>query len=112
MNTFRNLTPHSIGFFQGGIEVHSFPSEGAVRLEEFDTNEDAIRFDNGTMPVCERTYGSGTLPDEAGGVLLIVSQIVCEAFPSRRDLYFPAFDVRNDKGIFIGTTKLCQVPLP
>ncbi len=112
MHTFKNLTPHAIGFYQGGIEVASFPSQGQVRLEEIDTQESTIQFEAGIMPTCERSYGSGTLPPQEDNVALIVSQIVCEAFPERRDLYFPAFDVRDAQGKFIGTTKLCQVPLP
>ena len=112
MHTFKNLTPHAIGFYQGGIEVASFSSQGQVRLEEIDTAESTIQFEAGIMPTCERSYGSGTLPPMEAGVALIVSQIVCEAFPERRDLYFPAFDVRDAQGKFIGTTKLCQVPLP
>lgn len=110
MYKIKNLTPHAVGFFQGGIEVASFQSEGQVRLEEKDDKFNYLPFENGTVPTCIRRYGSGTLPEQEDGVILIVSQIVCEAFPKRRDLYFPAFDVRDTNGKFIGTTMLCQVP--
>lgn len=108
----RNLTPHTVGFYQGGELVYGFVSEGQVRLTEIDQNHGFVVVDGMKIPTCDRIYGDGTLPSQQDDTILIVSGIVCEAFPTRRDLYFPAFDVRDKDGKFIGTTTLCQVPRP
>lgn len=107
-----NLTPHTVGLYKGNELQYGFVSEGQVRLAEIDNNPGFLEFEGMKIPICERTYGDGTLPPQQDDTILIVSGIVCEAFPQRRDLYFPAFDVRDAQGTFIGTTMLCQVPLP
>jgi hypothetical protein len=108
-----NLTPHSIGLYVDGKEVLNLKSEGQVRLEEHDEATSGLDIEGvGKFPLVVRSYGSGTLPEEKEGTGYIVSQIVCAAFPERSDLFWPAADVRDDQGRIIGTTTLCQVPLP
>ncbi len=107
---FKNLTRHEVTLYQGGIAVFSFPSEGLVRLDEADTPSMMVATENATVPLCIRDYGAGNLPWPEDGVVFIVSQMVCDAFPERRDLVYPASDVWDDAGRIIGCTKFCQVP--
>lgn len=114
MESILNYTPHVVNItwtdLETGIEgsLSIQPQPEPIRLFEHDEQKSFVR----GIPCVVRYYQSGNLPEYDKDKILIVSQMVAAAFPERRDLFHPAADIRNDKGQIIGTSKLCQVPLP
>lgn len=101
-----NLTPHPINFMNGLV---LFPEKDPVRLEEkivkriegFQTLEDPETwYPEGypthekhtidTVPIIQKRWGSGNLPVPRKGVRYIVSALVANAYPERKDLLCPS----------------------
>lgn len=99
-----NATPHA---------VNLLGNDGNVN-KEFQP-EISIRIDSETIPVGEldginftdTEYGDPVgLPPERENVCYIVSNVVKDACPDRRDLLVPSEQVRDDKGRVIGCKSL------
>lgn len=118
MKTFRNLTPHNITL-KDGTQI---PSEGAVRLSETRTVKESFvivqnrghneyiteewqlddcnpDFIKPFPPIVEKEWGGTDLPEEQDGTYLIVSALVANAFPERKDLVCPE-TARNESGVY------------
>ena len=100
-----NCTPHP---------VHIVDADGNV-VRTIEPNGTPIRLASRTVPAGEHDgialskteFGEPVgLPDPEEGTLFIVSQIVKNALPERRDLVVPAEVVRDDKGQIIGCRSL------
>lgn len=105
MATVLNYTPHNpLRFFVDGDEAASLPAAGpAIRLTESSAPAGRIRVDGHDIPVVTMGYGtSDDLPDPRPGTVLVVSQLVCRAYPDRDDLVFPIDLVRNGSGDVVG----------
>ena len=95
--------------------LYGILSEGLARCGQIDTNPREAIIDNdhpdwAAIRVFTRSYGQVEgLPDPKPGVGYIVSQIVAQALPERRDLFFPGDLLRDKDGNIIGYKNLCQV---
>lgn len=109
---FINLTPHEITLSTavGGIIL---PSLGVARATEtrtwvarlFPTDPELGLHDS--LDVERVTYGNVVgLPGPADGCVYIVSQIVANAVPGRRDVVYPGRLIRDDQGRPTGCTSL------
>ncbi len=64
----------------------------------------------GEIPIKRIAYGEIVgLPDEQPDTIIVVSQLCCQAAPTRRDLYFPADLKRDEAGRIVGCCTLGQV---
>lgn len=65
---------------------------------------------DGYLPLVLLALGEVTdLPDPEDGVILIVSRVVAQALPSRRDLWFPHDMVRDEQGRITGARALGRI---
>lgn len=103
-----NLTPHDVVIFDDkGEVIKTYPKSGKVaRIQDSVT----IKGDIDGVPVGSITYGDAIdLPKPQDGVYYIVSLVVRQALPHRKDLISPdtspAGVVRDDQGRILGTTR-------
>ena len=100
MAQIKNLTPHAIHLVdQDGQVLRTFTSEGLVRLK-------TTTVDAGTIAGCRVTrteFGQPEgLPEFQEGTYYLVSQLVKNALPERKDLLVPAEVVRDQSGNIVG----------
>ena len=101
-----NKTPHQVYILNK--EDHSvlkvFPkSNGMIRVKENITNLKSI---NG-IPITSTSWSKTIdVPEYQQGVYYIVSQLVKNAMPHRKDFLVPKGAIRDDKGTVIGCTAL------
>lgn len=105
------MTPHQINLFDDWDQVlHVYPSKGTIRLE---TSKQQVQIDGlsdkiPTYKVVRSQANKDLLPKEKPGTYYIVSSMVQEAHPERRDFIAPntsadsAGAVRDEKGNIIG----------
>lgn len=110
MTQIINLTPHLITLINAHGGTRVIPSDGRVpRVAATRNVVDQVA----GVPVVEVTTGAVEgLPDPAPGTVLIVSRMVAEAAPHRRDLVAPDELVRDDAGVVVGCRQLGRVPAP
>lgn len=104
MIMLKNLTPHEVKIItdEGAIVVK--PSGIIARCEE----HEELAGELAGIPVTKIVMGEVVdLPTEEEGVVLIVSHIVLQACPERKDLVKPGKQVRNAAGDIIGCLSLC-----
>ena len=99
----RNLTPHAINLLVNG-EYVEYPPDGIVpRVSsvelpiEGDYPFEAVKVEYGDVQ---------DLPEPEEGVVLVVSKMCADARPFRRDLWYPARLVRDEKGRIVGCDAL------
>jgi hypothetical protein len=96
-----NLTPHAIKLPNKTIE----PSGKVARCEEI---THPVTIIDG-IEIVSKEYGEvQDLPEWALGMVYIVSFMVRDALPDRKDLLSPGDLIRNDKGEIIGCSNLVQ----
>lgn len=105
-----NLTPHAITLVVGGTATTISPEANAARAELRSTRVDTIRVGAIDVPVTrtEIVPGSAQLPPTRLDTLLIVSRIVADANPGRRDLLVP-HDIVRIAGKPVGCASLALV---
>jgi len=108
-----NLTPHSIHIVVDGRTV-TLPPEGTPpRVSTTETSAGTVVLDGAEVPVTTVATGELTgLPQPQEGVGYLVSRMVAEAAPQRRDLFIPHGLVRDEQGRVTGCSGLGQVPPP
>src|SRR5690606_27309669 len=87
------------------------PDGARPRVSTTETPAGAATVNGVQVPIVQ--VGTGDLeglPDQQPGVWLIVSRMVAEAAPHRRDLVIPHGLVRDDAGRVVGCSALGQVP--
>jgi hypothetical protein len=96
-----NLTPHTLHIHSyDGAEVTALPSEGSARCAVF---EEQIGDVNNTIPIYATRYGEiDGLPDPQEGTAYVVSLLVRQSLPERKDLLSPGQLIRDDEGKVIG----------
>lgn len=100
-----NLTPHTVNVVWNGGDVFEFPSEGEARCSQKTTEAGFI----GIIPITSTTFGEVEgLPEEKEGVYYIVSRLVMQACPDRRDLLVPNEIIRDELGHIIGCHSLAN----
>ena len=104
MSTFTNCTPHTLNVHTPhGVAVFA-PSGFVPRLEVSRAPAGAIDGIPTVRPTMGKTEG---LPDPAEGVTYLVSALVAEANPGRRDLASPGELIRDAEGKPVGCKGLC-----
>ena len=87
MERFVNLTPHKVNIITPEGVEREFESEGVARIDETDFK--VLRVHDG-IQIRQTQYGEVVgLPEAQDGVLYIVSFMVRERLPERRDLVSP-----------------------
>src|SRR5690554_3370931 len=107
----RNLTPHPVNLILDGHTITLPPDGTPPRVATTETPAGTVAVDGAEVPVVQ--VGTGDLeglPDQQPGVWLLVSRMVAEAAPHRRDLVIPHGLVRDDVGRVVGCSALGQVP--
>jgi len=99
-----NKTPHNVNIIVNGEIVKTFhPSGDIIRVEQEILPEDDIE----GIPITRSIFGKvEDLPEFYPGTFYIVSQMVKNALPMRKDLLVPVETVRNEEGIIIGCRSL------
>lgn len=100
----KNYTPHPINICnnQGEI-VKTFKSEGLIRLKSETVKDGEIN----DISISKTVFGQPEgLPSFQEGIYYIVSQLVKNALPDRKDLLVPAEVLRDDSGKIIGCQSL------
>lgn len=100
-----NKTPHAVYLLNAdGSILRVFPkSNGMIRVNEI--VEDIGEIDG--IPISSTNWGeTNEVPEYIEGTYYIVSQLVKNALPERKDLLVPKGAVRDDKGNVIGCTRL------
>ncbi|MCX6703481.1 MAG: hypothetical protein NTV02_02220 [Candidatus Zambryskibacteria bacterium] len=82
-----NLTPHTINVrLADGSELAFVPTAPAARVA---TTREVVGEVNG-IPICRTTYGQvENLPEQKEGTMYVVSLLVLQVAPERRDLVAP-----------------------
>ena len=100
-----NKTPHAVYILnEDGTVLRVFPkSNGMIRVSELVKD---VGFIEG-VPISSTEWGETTeVPAFVQGTYYIVSQLVKNALPERKDLLVPKGAVRDNKGNVIGCTYL------
>lgn len=104
MRKIKNLTPHEVKIITEEGTVAVKPSGVVARCNEHEELAGKLA----GIPVTRLVLGDVVdLPPEEEGVILIVSHIVLQACPERKDLVKPGKPVRNVAGDIIGCRSLC-----
>lgn len=115
---FRNFTPHVLTVYADDRktvvlsvqpEKDSTDKPVFIRVTQNYTDSGSVN----DIPVVSATFGAVTgLPEQQENVYLIVSLMVAQALPNRKDLLVPDTNVgavRSDSGQIIGTTRFMTV---
>lgn len=95
-----NLTPHALHVHDLNGNVTTFPPSGTVARCAATTTQ--VGEANG-FPLFSTTFGEVVgLPDEQEGVMLVVSALVRQAVPHRKDVASPGELVRDEAGNPVG----------
>tara|TARA_Y100001937_G_scaffold117139_1_gene170050 strand:- start:15865 stop:16236 length:372 start_codon:yes stop_codon:yes gene_type:complete len=99
-----NLTPHEVRFV-GEDDTWAVPSEGIARVETtmYDTRELPVSGIQVTRMERGEVVG---LPAPATGTIYIVSGMVREAVPHRKDVFSPGALVRDEDGRVVACASL------
>jgi hypothetical protein len=100
-----NKTPHAVYLLnEDGTVLRVFPkSNGMIRVKENIKDLDDID----GIPISSTRWGkTKDVPDYVEGIFYIVSQLVKNAMPKRKDFLTPKGAVRDEKGTVIGCTRL------
>jgi len=93
-----NMTPHEINLFIEVGEIN-LPSSGTIRLEE----KINIIGNIGGVPIIEKKFfAAKKLPPEIDGVYYIVSLIVAQTYPQRKDFLVIGETIRDENGRIAG----------
>ena len=99
-----NLTPHTVRIVNDDKTVIAeYPSQGVARVKSEFVTVDTIM----GIPVMKTTYGeTEDLPQPVEGTFFIVSMVVANANPTRKDLLMPntapQMVVRDEAGQIFG----------
>ena len=108
-----NLTPHALNLMPAGPDgpVVTIPPSGQVaRCAAYRMQVDTVTVDGITVPVNQTHFGSVfDLPDPQPDTIYVVSAMVAQAVPGRRDVYIVDNAVRDDQGRIIGARALAHV---
>ena len=108
-----NLTPHPLNLMPAGPTgpVVTIPPSGLVaRCAVNRMQVDTVTVDGVSVPVNKTQFGTvSDLPDPQPNTIYVVSSIVAQAVPDRRDVFVVDDAVRDDQGRIIGARALAHV---
>lgn len=100
---FINLTPHKINIHGLDGQILELPASGQVARVAVTRQLMAEHCEDCRIPLYKSVYGKAEgLPDSKEGAALIVSMLVREACPNRKDLFSPGDLIRDAEGKPIG----------
>lgn len=103
----RNLTPHAVHLVTAEGQVQLAPDTPPARLRQQATAAGSVDVGGEAVELFDvGVDGIEGLPPSQTGVWLVVSRLVAEACPERRDLVFPYREVRDNAGRVIGCAAL------
>ncbi|MBT2213444.1 hypothetical protein [Actinomadura sp. NEAU-AAG7] len=107
-----NLCGHPVTIMDAnGRALLELPPDGpAVRRDEHVHESGSVTLPSGaTVPLYVAGFGAVTgLPARRAGTVYVVSRVVADAVPGRRDLVFPYDPVRDENGRIIGCRGLAR----
>lgn len=106
--TIINLTPHEVSFVdaEGTIVLSVEPSGTVARVSSRTVQTGTL---NG-LPVTQTEFGEvQDLPEQKDGTVYLVSSLVAQRVPERRDVFIPAESVRDSAGRIIGCRSLGRI---
>ncbi len=91
-NKIRNLTPYDLHFIINGemvtVDREDVPTPRVVEELQYISNVPISEYTR--LSVVKVSYGEVVdLPEEEDYTVLVVSRMIAEALPERKDLYFP-----------------------
>lgn len=106
-----NLCPHDVVIHgRDGTTLTVPPEPVAARCVVERVEVGTLVVDGCSLTMVEsQVVEPPTLPESTVGVLFIVSRMVAEAMPDRRDLVFPDGLVRDDEGAVVGCAALARL---
>lgn len=100
-----NYTPHTVNIILESGEIYNFLSVGNARCVQTTVQVGEIN----NIPITSTEFGEVEgLPQEQKGIYYIVSRLILQALPQRRDLLVPNEVVRDEKGKIIGCKSLAN----
>ena len=108
---FVNMTPHPINLLTNeGKEIDIIePSGETIRLEEEWSPIGTFDIRGESFPLMHCEYSSGDVPEPGEGTIFIVSAMVANAYPERKDFVIVAKTVRDENGRICGCTAFASV---
>lgn len=104
-----NLCPHTIDLLVDGVSVAQVESEGLARVACTTEDTGVIMTQFGEVKLTNNVYGEVVgLPEPTDGVRFIVSGMVKDAVPERKDLLRVGPLVRNSEGVVQHTLSLSE----
>ena len=108
-----NLTPHKITFVTNKGNLGVDPSGTIARVSAAKVEETGHIYVTKfgiSVPITETTYGEVEgLPDPVEDTIYIVSSLVAQRVPDRKDVFIPNESIRDDKGRIIGCKSLGHI---
>jgi hypothetical protein len=110
---FVNMTPHAINLLTSeGENIATIePSGSMIRLDEEWSPIGTFDIDGHSVDLLHCEYSSGEIPEPVEGTTFIVSAMVANAFPERKDFVMVAKTVRDENGRIIGCTAFASASL-
>ncbi len=96
---FVNLTPHDVNIQNLDGTMMVIPPDGTVA--RLPMHSEVKQILNG-VEFRKSTKGTANVPDPVSGVIWIVSAMVRESFPDRKDMVSPGELIRDAKGNPVG----------
>jgi hypothetical protein len=108
-----NLTPHALSLMPAGPDgpVVTIPPSGQVARRAVDRVQvDTVTVKGVTVPVMQIRFGAmSDLPAPRPNTIYVVSALVAQTVPGRRDVYIVDDAVRDDQGRVIGAKALAHI---
>lgn len=108
-----NLTPHALNLMSAGPDgpVVTIPPSGQVaRCAVTRVQVDTITVDGVTVPINKTQFGAvSDLPDPQPNTVYVVSALVAQAVPERKDVFITDDAVRDEQGRIIGCRALAHI---
>ena len=108
MKTIINLTPHAVSIINadGATVLTVEPSGNIARVSSRTVQTGTL---NG-LPVTQTEFGEvQDLPEPIDDTIYLVSSLVAQRVPERRDVFIPAESVRDSAGRIIGCRSLERI---
>jgi len=106
-----NLTPHKVRIIRNGCNIILPACKHPPRLKREGFKSGYVELGRNTIPIYDNTYTNcAGLPSRKHGVFYIVSSLIAQSYPDRRDFLIPN-PVRDEEKNIIGCTSFSRVLL-
>lgn len=104
-----NLTPHPVTIGSVTIDPEDIPARASAKREKIAS----VKIEGNDNPTSINVVTFGDiegLPDPKPQIFYLVSRIVAEACPDRKDLLMVDETIRDEKGRIVAASSLSQMP--